>query len=274
MGVMRGLVVACHPGPTAAVTLLMTALAFGVGHSAGGALLIGAAVLAGQLSVGWSNDAVDANRDVANARTDKPVAVGLVSASALWLVAFSALVAAIVLSYVAAGPIGGSAHIVAVLSAWAYNLGIKATVFSPLPYAVSFGLLPAMLTYSLTPPARPAAWVPIVFALLAVGAHLANGLPDIEHDRQAEHRGLVARLGHRPSSWLAQLFLVAGTIVLVVGINWPTWVVGVVVLLQTGILLALGRWKAGANLFKGVLILVLIDVALVLALSGGIAVRP
>jgi 4-hydroxybenzoate polyprenyltransferase len=272
MRLVRGLVAACHPGPTAAVTLLMTALAFGVGHGAGRALLIGAAVLAGQLSVGWSNDAVDARRDVANARTDKPVTAGLVSARTLWVAAWSALVGTVALSFIAAGLIGGTAHIAAVLSAWAYNLGIKATVFSPVPYALSFGLLPAMLTYSLVPQARPAVWVPVVFALLAVGAHLANGLPDIEHDRLAEHRGLVARLGHGPSSWLAQGFLIAGTVVLVVGINWPTWLVIMVIVVQSAILIVLGRWRAGAQLFKGVLVLVLVDVALVLAFSGGIAV--
>jgi 4-hydroxybenzoate polyprenyltransferase len=272
MRLTRGLVVACHPGPTAAVTLLMTALAFGVGHSPGRALLIGVAVLVGQLSVGWSNDAVDAKRDLANARMGKPVTAGLVSARTLWVAAWSALASTVALSFIAAGFIGGAAHVVAVLSAWAYNVGIKATPFSPVPYAVSFGLLPLMLTYSLVPPARPAVWVPIVFALLAVGAHLANGLPDIEHDRLAQHRGLVARMGHGPSSWLAQGFLIAGTVVLVVGINWPAWLVVVVVAVQSGILVALGRWRAGFNLFKGVLVLVLVDVALVLAFSGGIAV--
>ena len=39
-------------------------------------LLVTAAVLAGQLSIGWSNDLIDARRDRAVGRTDKPLAVG------------------------------------------------------------------------------------------------------------------------------------------------------------------------------------------------------
>lgn len=34
---------------------------------------------------------------------------------------------------------------IAVLSAWCYNLGVEGTAFSPAPYAISFGLLPAFL---------------------------------------------------------------------------------------------------------------------------------
>ena len=61
--VVRTLVAASHPGPTLAVTVLagLLALAQGVSPSTG-ALLV-AAVLAGQLTVGWSNDLVDRSRD-------------------------------------------------------------------------------------------------------------------------------------------------------------------------------------------------------------------
>ena len=43
---------------------------------AGGVLLTGLAVLAGQLSIGWSNDLLDRSRDVAAGRSDKPLATG------------------------------------------------------------------------------------------------------------------------------------------------------------------------------------------------------
>ena len=43
------------------------------------AALLGAAVLCGQLSVGWSNDAIDAPLDSAARRPDKPIALGHVS---------------------------------------------------------------------------------------------------------------------------------------------------------------------------------------------------
>ncbi|MGW1667157.1 UbiA family prenyltransferase, partial [Streptomyces microflavus] len=66
---MVGLLLACHPVPTVAVTALVTALAAAAGRDAEGCALVGAAVLSGQLSVGWCNDAVDAARDRAAART-------------------------------------------------------------------------------------------------------------------------------------------------------------------------------------------------------------
>ena len=42
----------------------------------------------------------------------------------------------------AMGWAAGAAHLVAVASAAGYNLGLKATALSPLPYALSFGLVP------------------------------------------------------------------------------------------------------------------------------------
>ena len=42
-------------------------------------MLVALAVLAGQLSVGWSNDYLDRERDRAAGRTDKPVAAGELS---------------------------------------------------------------------------------------------------------------------------------------------------------------------------------------------------
>ncbi|MBP0462146.1 hypothetical protein JFN87_32605, partial [Streptomyces bomunensis] len=71
---------ACHPMPTVAVTALVAGVAAASGQTAPGCLLVTAAVLAGQLSVGWSNDAIDAARDVAAGRRDKPVVGGAVTA--------------------------------------------------------------------------------------------------------------------------------------------------------------------------------------------------
>ena len=76
----RRLVLATHPGPTVAVTTVATllAVAAGVGRRRGRSLVC-AAVLAGQASIGWSNDWLDADRDRAVARADKPVVQGAVA---------------------------------------------------------------------------------------------------------------------------------------------------------------------------------------------------
>src|SRR4051794_41833172 len=71
----------CHPGPALAVTVVATLLAVAAGAPAGTVVLVAAAFGVGQLSIGWSNDWLDAARDVAGGRTDKPGAAGAVSAA-------------------------------------------------------------------------------------------------------------------------------------------------------------------------------------------------
>ena len=74
---------ATHLGPTLAVTTVATLLAVAAGVPAGRVVLVCAAVLAGQASIGWSNDWLDADRDRAVGRLDKPVVQGAVSTDLL-----------------------------------------------------------------------------------------------------------------------------------------------------------------------------------------------
>lgn len=264
----RGLLDACHPLPSLAVTVVVAALALAAGRSASAVALVAAAVLTGQLSVGWCNDARDADRDRRAGRTEKPVVRGDVTERLLWELAPIALVASVVLSYAAAGPIGGTAHVVAVLSAWAYDLRLKTTVLSPLPYAVSFGLVPAFVTYGLTPPAAPAPWLTAAAALLGVGAHLANAAPDVESDLRVGAGGLVARIGARRASVLA-LAAVGGAIALLlanVGLApWATAAVAGGVVAAAAAVLVRGTGRA---LFRLVLVLAVLAVGLLLAAAG------
>ena len=64
-----------------------------------------AAVFTGQLLIGWSNDYLDAERDRAVHRSDKPVAAGAVAPRAAVTAAVIALILTLALSAgVAAGP--------------------------------------------------------------------------------------------------------------------------------------------------------------------------
>lgn len=211
---------ACHPEPTAAVTALVTALAAASGRSAEACVLIGAAVLCGQLSVGWCNDLVDAARDRAADRTDKPLAAGTAARRTVAAAAGTALAACVVLS-LAAGRWAGAAHLTGVAAAWAYNLGVKRTAASWLPYALAFGLLPAFVTLGLPGRPWPPAWAMAAGALLGVGAHFTNVLPDIDADLAAGVRGLPQRLGRRRTRVLAPLPLLAASAVLVLGPPGP-----------------------------------------------------
>lgn len=213
---VRALVAACHPGPTLAVTVVAAALAAGAGRGLAGTAWTAAAVLTGQLSIGWSNDLVDARRDRAGGRTDKPLAAGTLTTRTVALATALAVLACVPLS-LANGVPAGTVHLVAVASAWAYNLGLKRTPVSFVPYAVSFGLLPSVATLGL--PGHPWAptWATAGGALLGVAAHLTNVVPDMEDDLAQGVRGLPHRVGATTTLRLAAGLLVAATAVLVVG---------------------------------------------------------
>jgi 4-hydroxybenzoate polyprenyltransferase len=262
------LVRACHPEPTAAVTALAAALAASVGASP---WKVGAAFLSGQLSVGWSNDWVDAARDLAVGRSDTPVVQGL-PVTTVRAAALSALVACVPLSLLM-GVWAGAAHLVAVAAAWQYNAHLKSTAWSFAPYAVSFGLVPSVVTLGL--PGHPAApwWATAAGALLGVGAHGANVLPDLEDDLATGVRGLPHRLGRRATSLLSGLALVGATVLLAVGPG--TTGLGVVAVALAvavfGAGLAVGRRPGSRVAFLSVLVVAAVDVGLLLVRGASLA---
>lgn len=213
-GLVRGLVVASHFPPTVMVTAFALALSAGIGAGARTTTLVALAVLAGQLSVGWSNDWLDARRDLAVGRADKPVVTGLVTPAALRTAALVALGACVALS-LATGVVPGLVHVVAVASAWSYNALLKATWWSWGPYALSFGLLAVFVVLAAPGDGRPAPWAVGAAALLGVGAHVANTLPDLEDDAATGVRGLPHRLGRRASSVLAPVLLGVAAVLVV-----------------------------------------------------------
>jgi 4-hydroxybenzoate polyprenyltransferase len=197
-----------------AVTATSGLLALGAGRGAGTAWVV-LAVLAGQLFTGWSNDYLDRGFDRAAGRSDKPLATGEIEPRAVAAAALAALVAAIPLS-LASGVAATIVHMVAIASATAYNLGLRATVLSAVPYAVAFGLVPAFVTLGLTPPHWPHAWVIAAAALIGVGGHFAQVRSDVEVDRVHGVLGLPQRVGARASGIAAAAFLVAAATLIAV----------------------------------------------------------
>jgi 4-hydroxybenzoate polyprenyltransferase len=197
-------------------------------------VLIAAAVLCGQLSIGWSNDRIDANRDQRVERSDKPIAVGEISTRTVD-VAITLVVAACVALSLTLGWRAGLLHLAAVACGWAYNLGLKATPFSWLPYALAFGALPGVVTLALPEHRAPAPWIVGAGALLGIAANLTNALPDLAGDRATGVRGLPHRIGARPSLFLAVVLLVAATGCVALGpvgapyvLSWVLFAVAVV----------------------------------------------
>ncbi|WP_229334727.1 UbiA family prenyltransferase [Streptomyces flavotricini] len=211
-----GLLGSCHPVPAAAVTLLAAALAAAVGRGLPGAAVTVAAVAAGQLSVGWCNDRVDLRRDLATGRRDKPLVSGAVRPAAVTAAALTALLLCVPLS-LAGGRLAGCAHLCGVAAAWAYNLRLKSTAVSWLPYALAFGLLPAVVTLGLPGAPWPPWWLTAAAALLGAGAHFANVLPDIDDDLATGVSGLPHRIGSRGSAAVGGLLVLASAAALVAG---------------------------------------------------------
>ncbi len=232
---------ATHPVPAAAVTVLAGAVVAARGAGVAGTALATASTLAGQLSVGWSNDYLDRGEDAAAGRRDKPIPAGRVRPGAVWRAALAAIPVCVALSV----PLGAPEVAVmaaAVGSAWAYNLGLKRTFLSWLPYAMSFGLAPVYIWLA-SQDRLPPGWVVAAAALLGLAGHLTNVLPDIEADRARGARGLPHRLGPRPSLALAAVALGA-TMGLVLGFAdrvGPVTMVGAAVALTlTAALLVVG----------------------------------
>ncbi|GAA1025897.1 hypothetical protein GCM10009557_01600 [Virgisporangium ochraceum] len=261
---------ASHPEPAAAVTTVTALLCVGAGVAPVRAVGVTATVLASQLAIGWANDAIDAPRDARVGRADKPVANGQVSrraAAVAAVVASAACVALALVTSVAAAWVA----ILALFSALSYNWPVKFTVFSPVPYAVSFAALPSFVV--LVSGESVPVWLVAAGGLLGVGAHFANVVPDMADDERTGVRGLPHRFGPRGSLAAAVALLLAVSALLVFGPPGPPRAVGAVAGVFAVVVLLVGayfgrRSSARHWAFRGVMGVALVDVVLLVA--GGV----
>ena len=192
---------ATHLPQTLAMVGASAVLCYLFGVTSDKTLLVVAAVLCGQVSVGWSNDYIDSKVDKQLARADKPVVRDQLDPQALRLPIIVALILVVPLSFLAAGFIGGAAHLLAVASAWAYNLFLSRTIWSWVPYTISFSLLMVFLLQAASTAFWPTPLFLLAVSLVGVVAHLLNALPDIDRDVASGVGGLAVSLGKR-ASWL------------------------------------------------------------------------
>lgn len=264
---------ASHPEPTVAVTAIATALAVSTGLGAR-TPWVTAAFLTGQLSVGWSNDWIDAARDARTGREDKPVGQGRLSVAAVRTAALSALGLCVPLS-LAMGLGAGLLHLAAVAAAWSYNARLKATVLSWLPYALAFGAVPSIVVLALPGRAVAPAWATAAGALLGVGAHLCNALPDLEQDLAQGVRGLPHRLGPRRSAACAAVLLLTAAVVLAAGPPGPPGPPAVVAVALSALVTAVGlvrsRREGSREAFLAALVVAALSVGLLVARGAVLA---
>ncbi|HEX9989864.1 MAG TPA: UbiA family prenyltransferase [Chloroflexia bacterium] len=155
-------------------------------------LLVEAAM---QFSISAYNDYFD--RHVDAARADKPVAVGIISPKVAWTTGLVLALAALLLAL----PFGLWFTLLTAIGLGGgllYDAGLKYTAFSWLPFAIAFPTLPLWAWAGASPEGifpSQLAWVVPVGAILVLGIHLADTIPDLAADTQAGVRGLAHRLG-------------------------------------------------------------------------------
>jgi 4-hydroxybenzoate polyprenyltransferase len=164
------------------------------GGSPGDAIRLGVAMTAIQVSIGVVNDLVDADRD-AGLKAGKPIPAGLVPRAVASAVALVAAVTGLLLSAVSG--LGTLAlALLGLAIGLAYDLRLKGTAWSWLPFALGLPLLPVYAWFGATG-SLPIAFAVLVPAGIAAGAALAigNARADMERDLAAGTSSIATALG-------------------------------------------------------------------------------
>jgi 4-hydroxybenzoate polyprenyltransferase len=262
---VRALVRASHPEVCTTLTLIIFFLA--LTHDVRGLplVLLTAGAFAGQLSIGWSNDLFDAERDAAAGRWDKPLATGSIGRRAVAVAAVTAFVFGGSLC-LAVTPLAAAVNLVVVIPGWLYNAGLKSTLASGLMYILGFGAMPQFSASASPGHPLAAVWETAAAALLGVGGHFANTLPDLALDRAVGVGGLpqrvAAAVGERAVRLTAFALLVAASCVIVFtphGPGGPLPVAGLTIAVSLGVVALLG---SGRLPFIAALAVAAVDVGL------------
>jgi len=165
----------------------------GVGPEEPRLYTVGVVILLTQVSISALNDWADRAADSATGRW-RPIAMGRITPGLALGIAVLAAAGALLgtLPFRLAAIvtlIGGLA------AGWAYDLWLKPTRFSFLPFAMAFPLLVVWVALVAGRSVVEFAYLLAGGAVMAVGIHLADSLPDLELDRAAGLRSLAVRLG-------------------------------------------------------------------------------
>jgi 4-hydroxybenzoate polyprenyltransferase len=226
----------------------------------------------GEASIGWANDYVDAPLDRAAGRHDKPIPEGAVRRDLVGVAAMAALIGDVPLS-LALGWRAGAAHVVAVGSAWQYDLWLKRTPASAVPFALSFGLVPVIIAAMLPGSPLPRASIVAAGAACGVAAHFSNTLPDVDADAMTGIRGLPQRLGPGLSTVVAAAFVAIASVLLVIATAAAPLAIAAACVDVLAAVVVLVRRSDRDQAFRLVIVAVAILVA-AFVLSGGHRLTP
>jgi 4-hydroxybenzoate polyprenyltransferase len=197
-----------HPFPSLLDGLVSGSVAGLAGAEPISAVRLGLAMTALQLGIGALNDVVDAPRDAGH-KPGKPIPAGLVSRRVGAVIALAAFAVGLLLA-APGGPLVVGLAVVVIGIGVAYDLRLKGTAWSWLPFAVGIPLLPVFGWVGATGGLAPL-FVVIVPAAMAAGAALAiaNSLVDVERDRSAGVSSVAVALGQGRAQAVGIVLLVA-----------------------------------------------------------------
>jgi 4-hydroxybenzoate polyprenyltransferase len=192
-----------HPFPTLLNVAATAGLAFVATGSPDPSILLRmlGMMLCAQSAIGVVNDYCDRELD-AHTKPWKPIPAGLVQARTALLLSGVLLAMTVVLA-ATLGPWGFVLGMLGTACGLAYDVRLKRTLLSAVPFMVAIPTLPLWVWVSLGEWDHVLWWLLPLGALLGLALHLANTLPDIEDDAAYGVRGLAHRLGARRSMAVA-----------------------------------------------------------------------
>ncbi len=196
--------------------MLTAGLALAAGAPVPAAVRLGVAMVGFQFSIGALNDLRDAPAD-AGQKLRKPIPLALVGVGEAWVVWAAGLAAGALLS-AQAGPATLAIGLAGASAGYLYDLRLKGTALSWLPFALGIPLLPVFAWVGATG-GLPGVFVLVLplAALAGSGLAVANALGDLERDQAAGVSSIATRLG-LSRAWQAHALLLLGVVVAAVGL--------------------------------------------------------
>lgn len=179
---------------------------------------IAAIMLLVQFSISALNEWADRDLD-ARAGRRRPIPLGLLSARSAALIGVAFAGAALLLSLLSGfGPLAFAAVVVGVACGWTYDVKLKRTPLSFLPFAVAFPLIPLWTAIIAERPLQSLTLLLLGGVPIATAIHLADAIPDRGRDEAAGVRTLAVALGRPGGEIAAALLLGIGSLVAIAGI--------------------------------------------------------
>ena len=175
-------------------------------------LLVIGAHTAMQISIAMINDYCDRRVDAA-AKPKKPIPRGLVYPHEALIAGLFMIVVMLVLLL----PLPRLALLISLAYlalGQGYNLGLKATPFSGIVFALAIPLIPLYAFAGVGRTLPVLVWLVPVGVLLGVTLNLANSLPDIEEDAATGTQTLAVVLGVKRSFFVCRFLIVAGALLM------------------------------------------------------------